>query len=457
LSDIAPTGAQRHSFDYYFVAKPGQLSIDHCTKIFVENIDDLYLYCTSYDKVSLLSQTEDITTLDEVPELSTDNIISTIVRHHLPLTHDDMVGAYVRLLTPNIDKQNDDIKEVDLSSTTTDEEPLDQHILKYCSEPLAHLLKSYGRGNSVYVNTSHHGISNKDGFFELKARFDLKFAFYIHDLIPIEYPEYVRAASYADHEKRMDAVSFVADLVIVNSEASKQSFWSWCDEHKVTKPACEVAYIGVEEQFLEYQADHFSSVLQNALDGDYFVYIGTIEPRKNHLLLLQIWREWVKAGITPPKLVIIGKRGWENQNVFNFLDQCHAIKPYVAELSNLSDASLKKFIKGAAALLFPSFIEGWGMPLVEAQAMGTPVLCSDIPVFHEASAEKATFIDPLDALTWQKTILDFCDPAKDVRYKAKEKLKDYSPPNWEEHFSKVLPLLNSMLQKDARENYPEMT
>lgn len=426
-------------YDYALTVGPRTFVIDSCSKVFVESFDDLFYNPLHFERFSLIGDLEQYE-LSEIPEFTYDEFLEKLITKILPLGATG-AEAYLRLLPFNRPRDTPKKSDIDFSSPSSSRS-IDSEVLKYCSRPLARLINSYPQGNAVYINTSHHGISNKDGYFTLKSKLGLKFAFYIHDLIPIDFPEYVRSVGYDDHVKRMDAVSFCADLVIVNSEATKTSFLSWCEANERPSPQCEVAYIGVEESFFEDNPDQFTPELEGVDQQDYFTYIGTIEPRKNHLFLLQIWRDWVLRGITPPKLVIVGKRGWENQNVFNFIDQCQVIKPYLVELSDLSDAGLKRVIRGAKAMLFPSFSEGWGMPLIETQAMGTPVICSDIPVFHEASAEKATFLNPLDAIGWQKTILDFCDPEKHAE--ATGALSDYEPPRWDTHFEVVNELLESM-------------
>jgi len=431
------------AFDYAFTTKPGSIIVDRCTKVFAEKLEDLFFNPLKFETLSFIGNENSEQSLSELPEFSYNDFIELITRTLLPLSSKSLIESYSSLLPIHRAQKSEQLKDANLSSPS-DRREIDDEILKYCSRPLARLINSYPRGNTVYLNTSHHGISNKDGFFTLKMKLGLKFAFYIHDLIPIDFPEYVRASGYSDHTKRMDTVSFCADMVIVNSEATKTSFLSWCKNQALRLPECEVAYIGVEESFFENPAEEFSPAFETLDQQSYFTYIGTIEPRKNHLFLLQIWRDWILRGFTPPKLVIVGKRGWENQNVFNFIDQCEAIKPYVVELSDLSDAGLKRIIRGAKAMLFPSFSEGWGMPLIETQAMGTPVICSDIPVFHEASSALATFINPLDAITWQRTILDFCDSSKNTHDDAVKALKSYSPPRWEDHFIILDVLLDSL-------------
>src|SRR5262249_41515194 len=94
----------------------------------------------------------------------------------------------------------------------------------------------------------------------------------------------------------------------------------------------------------------------------YFVVLGTIEPRKNHLLLLNVWRQLAERGGPTPKLVIVGARGWENEQIVDVLDRGLLTRPHVLEVSGLKAAALLRLIKNARALLMPSFAEGYGLP-----------------------------------------------------------------------------------------------
>lgn len=76
----------------------------------------------------------------------------------------------------------------------------------------------------------------------------------------------------------------------------------------------------------------------------------------------------------------------------------------VEEHNSLPDTTVVTLLRGAKALLFPSFSEGFGLPLAEALALGTPVLCSNIPVFHEIGGDCATYLDPLDGPAWIQAI-----------------------------------------------------
>jgi len=139
-----------------------------------------------------------------------------------------------------------------------------------------------------------------------------------------------------------------------------------------------------------------------------FVYVSTIEPRKNHLMLLNVWRKIINSDIATekiPTLHIIGRRGWRCESVTAILEENASIKEYVYEHKEMSDEAMVKTISESKASLFPSFDEGWGLPIVESLALGTPVICSDIPVHRECSQGHALFIDPIDGLGWYQAIM----------------------------------------------------
>jgi glycosyltransferase involved in cell wall biosynthesis len=170
----------------------------------------------------------------------------------------------------------------------------------------------------------------------------------------------------------------------------------------------------------------------------YFVMCGTIEPRKNHLLLLNVWRELVKRnGAKAPKLLLIGDRGWDNENVIDLLERCHGVRDHVIEICGLSTPGLKRLLQGARALLMPSFAEGCGLPVVEALAAGAPVIASDIPSFREIGGSDFIGLSPIDGEGWLKTIQIFADASRMERQAALAKMQVRRPVTWDSYFSQV--------------------
>nr|WP_321524322.1 glycosyltransferase family 1 protein [uncultured Cohaesibacter sp.] len=269
-------------------------------------------------------------------------------------------------------------------------------------------LKARLEGHSAtYIAANHHGFARLSGFLaRLQAEIDLRVHGYIHDLIPIRYPEYIRPGHIGRQEAYLDAFRQAGGQLFANSETTARDIARYCAELgwqcgpvEVLLPALAMPDLHVKEPCAKVR-----EIV--AAGKPYFVTVGTIEPRKNHLLLLHMWRRWVREGKTDlPHLHVVGQRGWQNESAFQLLDRCAAIRPHVTEHDDLDDVDLFHLVSHARALLFPSFAEGLGLPMLEADRLGVPIIASDLAVFRELAFEKATLLDPLDVPSWQDACL----------------------------------------------------
>ncbi len=184
---------------------------------------------------------------------------------------------------------------------------------------------------------------------------------------------------------------------------------------------------------------------QRPLAEPYFVMLSTIEPRKNHWMILQVWRRLVERhGAAAPRLVVVGQRGWECENVLDLLERCESLRGFVLEKPVCSDSELVTYLRHAQALLFPSFVEGYGLPLVEALSLGVPAIASDLPVFREIAADIPEYLDPLDAIGWLRCIESFCQPDSPLRQNQLLKMSRFIPPAWAKHFETFEGLLRQV-------------
>ncbi|MFB9948281.1 glycosyltransferase family 4 protein [Rhizobium puerariae] len=252
--------------------------------------------------------------------------------------------------------------------------------------------------NASLIHVSHSRLDRTSAFSWLRER-GRKGIFYVHDLIPLSHPEYVRPHEPRRHRSRMETVLNHAALILCNSQVTARDLHTFAQEENLRQPSIAVLPPGVEECFLDAPQD------LPGPETPYFVVVGTIEPRKNHLLLLHLWQYLAERdGSRAPRLVIVGKRGWENSQILAMLERCRALPGLVIEVPGLGDAALARLLGGAAALLSPSFVEGYGMPVTEALALNTPVIASNIPSHREAAGNGAILLDPLDGRSWREAI-----------------------------------------------------
>ena len=294
------------------------------------------------------------------------------------------------------------------------------------------MLRRHLPEGAAYVNVGHSNLGHAT-LAGARAIRGGKVAVLIHDMIPLAHPEYTRAGQSAVFEAKMRRVGSAADLVIYNSAQSRRDG----ERHFATwgrVPPGLVAHLGVDLRL----SDAGSVPKQVDRGRPYFVCLGTIEPRKNHALLLDLWQEF--AATLPaaqiPGLVIVGQRGWNNAAVFTRLDALDKAGP-VCELSGLSDAAVTALLQASAGLLFPSFAEGFGLPAAEAAALGIPVLCNDLSVLREYLGEYPVYAPVTDRYLWARTIRMLAEQAGAGQKAGGQGVLPVLP-TWQDHFNLVL-------------------
>lgn len=299
-----------------------------------------------------------------------------------------------------------------------------------------------GARSGVYVVCSHGGVARIPGLLpELRHSCGLRSLAYVHDLLPLEYPEYFLPGKPEGFARFLQALAGSETTFVANSRDTASRLEAYAHRERWTSPSVSVVPPGVEQ----HASTSAQALAVNDLGAPYFVIVGTIEPRKNHLLLLQIWRAMAQAGHSPmPHLHIVGRRGWENETVLDLLDRCAVIRPHVSEHSRLSDPALRRLILGARAVLFPSFAEGFGMPVLEALQLGARVIAADLPVLREFAGDAPLYLQPLDGSGWRKAIESYlAEPVEQGSDKPMIKLDDFTWRRSEQAFLTLLSAVES--------------
>ena len=279
------------------------------------------------------------------------------------------------------------------------------------------------------MNVGHTGL-NDPGFAAWVRGTDVRPLYFVHDLIPITHPEYCRSGERAKHVERMRTVLKTGTGVIGNSQATLDELRVFGNLEGQPRLPEVAAWLGSEPWIAR------GTVARSVRPT--CIVLGTIEARKNHILLLKIWKRLVsRLGSRAPRLLIIGQRGWESEEVFALLDRGDDFGDAVIEMADCTDAELAQNLAGARALLFPSLVEGYGLPLVEALRAGTPVIASNLPVFREIGGDVPDYLDPLDSNAWERAILNYAELDSPARTAQLKRVTGYHAPTWDEHFSRV--------------------
>ena len=303
------------------------------------------------------------------------------------------------------------------------------------------LLRRYDGKGRFWLNAGHTGL-HIPALADWCARAQVRPIYLVHDLIPITHPQFCREGEDAKHRARMDMVLQTGAGVVGNSQHTLDTLAAYAQDTGRAMPPAVVAWPGCAS----LQTAAASSPAQSGTGPASFVILGTIEGRKNHALLLSVWQKMVaRMGDDCPQLVIIGRRGWQADDVFALLDKGD-FRGKVIEAGAVDDARLAQLLGQARALLFPSFAEGFGIPLVEALAAGIPVIASDLDVFREIAGDIPELLPPDDEAAWIAALSDYAAASSPRRDAQLARLSRFAIPDWPAHFEQVNAFLHDLQQ-----------
>jgi glycosyltransferase involved in cell wall biosynthesis len=221
----------------------------------------------------------------------------------------------------------------------------------------------------------------------------------VHDLVPFLMPEVSSAKTWWTHRVFERTVTRLR-AVITDSQSAAQDLR---DMLPAIRTPIETIPLAPRPAFRP------ANPPQRPLPFDYFLAVGTLEPRKNLPMLLRAYRKAATVAPDLPQLVIAGKLGWKNAE-FEALLADTGLRERVHLAGYVSDAELLTLFQGAIAFVYPSLYEGFGLPVLEAMACGTPVITSACSSLPEVGGEAALYVDPTDESAWAETLLRVRDP-----------------------------------------------
>lgn len=244
---------------------------------------------------------------------------------------------------------------------------------------------------NIGASWTHHHFGRSVG--ELKARHGLRFALMVHDLLPATHPQYVSPSHVPGFLKWFHAMAEVADLVLTPSRSSAVACAGWLEaEGYAPRPIATVPFGA------GFPSSAGLRQLPDAADRAHVLYVSTIEVRKNHMLLVRIWKKLIAdhgADKVPP-LMFAGKYGWEIDELKAELAATRFLDGKVKVAQDLTDGELAGLYKSALFTVFPSLCEGWGLPVAESLHYGRYCIASSATSIPEVGGRFVDYHDPCD-------------------------------------------------------------
>ncbi|MCR8933924.1 MULTISPECIES: glycosyltransferase family 4 protein [unclassified Pseudomonas] len=219
----------------------------------------------------------------------------------------------------------------------------------------------------------------------------------IYDLIPLTHPQFCDAGLVKVFNDWFDWIARTADGYVAISttirDQVREEMQRRIGSHQVGQRWFDYFHLGSELDLSEADAEVDRGLQQLFVAPEpVFLMVSTIEPRKNHAYLLDAFeRAW--AGGSKARLCIVGKIGWKCEALIERIRKHPELNRRLFMYNALSDKSLEHAYSHATALVFPSYVEGFGLPLVEAMQRGLPAMASDIPVFREIGGDYMAYFD----------------------------------------------------------------
>lgn len=269
---------------------------------------------------------------------------------------------------------------------------------------------------------------------------------YVYDIFPITHPEFFGGSDPKFYEYVAASLCY-ADCLIASTQVTVDKLMNLANRYGVPTPCCSVSWLGSDFKS-KRKAESVSKKAQNiASKGKYILCVGTLEPRKNHKLVLDAYdRKLSKIGLN---LVFAGRRGWCVDDLLSRVDNHPKKDKGFYFLEGENDATIDYLYQNAWAVVFPTFDEGFGLPLVEALLHGCPCVASDVPVMREVGGSFCDYVNPESSESLEETLLGYFETPEKYE-NLKRRANEFKPFLWDDVAERIKDDLLNLRKNDKQ-------
>lgn len=260
----------------------------------------------------------------------------------------------------------------------------------------------------------------------IKKEKNLKILHIVYDLIPVLFPHYF-GEGFGDYYKAhmFDAIS-ISDGLLSISKNTKRDVEKFQKDLELPKIPIHVIRLGDEPTNNPAK----TSPDKRVKSGEYVLAVGTLEVRKNYLMLYYVWKRALSSGMTMPKLVIVGRPGWLFSESMHLMVNDPQTRNHIFFLSDLSDEDLGWLYLNCLFTVYPAWYEGWGLPIAESLNYNKLCLASETSSMQEIAGDAIEYFDPYNPIQALELIKKYYDSPSELKA-AEEKIQlQYTPASW---------------------------
>ena len=278
---------------------------------------------------------------------------------------------------------------------------------------------------------------------ELKQRRSFRYYAVVYDLIPILFPHFIVPDRLKIIPEYLADLAKLADGAMCISQSTLTDWENYCTEHLGRTIPSSAFPLGCDLD--DASRNQTEPALPECLEGKrYALFVSTIEPRKNHRVLYNAWEACIATGKLNPnihRLVFVGHRGWSTGDLVDQISRNPLSKESIIILDRVSDEVLRVLYKRCAFCVFPSFYEGYGLPVAEALAYGKLCITTSTGALSEIGGDLVPRLNPKDTIGWAKALAHYMLNVQDCDRTAAKVTAGYRPVTWdsaaEQFFSRL--------------------
>lgn len=283
------------------------------------------------------------------------------------------------------------------------------------------------------------GLWDNDKYIDAVTTVNTNIVHVVYDMIPIVQPAYVVDFVKAAFYSYMTKVMVNVNLAMSISKSTQDDLVAVLKKERIELPHLDTFRLG-DDPFGDEIIGHKPN---RKIPKEFFLSVGTIEARKNHTIFYYAYKSAKSQSIDLPKLVIAGKRGWLSEDIQKLIENDPDINSQIIIIDKIDDSALVWLYNNTMLSIFPSFYEGWGLPVAESLMCGKVTLASNTSSIPEVGTTSVDYFSPFSTDQLLNLMVKYSSESARLK---REKEISYMQTTWaqtgQEFFSKTISALN---------------